>query len=178
MSASNSDCAATALSPWEAAMIELFVRAAALIGLPRSIGELYGLLYCAPQPLSFDELMARLQLSKGSVSQGLKLLRQFGAVHVHYVSGSRKDHFFPELSIKRLIRGFFRDQFNPHLESGHQRLASLEEAVANESDPVLRAHAQQRLNTLRTWHARCQQLLPLLITVFGPAEDPGPRIVI
>ena len=52
-------------------MIDVFVRAASLIGLPRSIGEIYGLLFCTPQALSFDELVERLQISKGSVSQGL-----------------------------------------------------------------------------------------------------------
>ena len=47
-------------------MIDVFVRAASLIGLPRSIGEIYGLLFYA-QALSFDELVERLQISKGSV---------------------------------------------------------------------------------------------------------------
>jgi len=52
--------ASPTLAPWEVAMIDSFVRAAALIGLPRSIGEIYGLLYCSPGPLTFDEIEARL----------------------------------------------------------------------------------------------------------------------
>jgi DNA-binding transcriptional regulator GbsR (MarR family) len=51
-----------------------------------------------PRALSFDELGERLQISKGSVSQGLKVLRQLGAVKLHYVPGSRRDHYQPELS--------------------------------------------------------------------------------
>ena len=46
------------LSAWETSMIDVFVRAAGLIGLPRSIGEIYGLLFCSPKALSFDELVA------------------------------------------------------------------------------------------------------------------------
>ena len=68
-------------------MIDVFVRAAGLIGLPRSIGEIYGLLFCSPKALSFDELVERLQISKGSVSQGLKVLRQLGAVKLHWGRG-------------------------------------------------------------------------------------------
>ena len=49
-----------ALFPWEVAMIEMFVRAANLIGLPRSVGEIYGVLYCADRPLSFDDQVERL----------------------------------------------------------------------------------------------------------------------
>jgi DNA-binding transcriptional regulator GbsR (MarR family) len=39
-----------ALSPWETSTIEVFIRAASLIGLPRSVGEIYGLLFCAHKP--------------------------------------------------------------------------------------------------------------------------------
>ena len=51
------------LSAWETSMIDVFVRAAGLIGLPRSIGEIYGLLFCTPKALSFDELVERFELS-------------------------------------------------------------------------------------------------------------------
>ena len=39
--------APTGLSPWESSTIEVFIRAASLIGLPRSVGEIYGCLFCA-----------------------------------------------------------------------------------------------------------------------------------
>ena len=77
------------LTAWEIATIDSFVRAAALIGLPRSIGEIYGLLYCSPDPLTFDDVEIRLGISRGSVSGGLKTLRQLGAITLHYVPGSR-----------------------------------------------------------------------------------------
>ena len=158
------------LLSWEVAMIELFVRAANLIGLPRSVGEIYGVLYCAERPLTFDDQVERLGISKGSVSQGLKLLRQFGAVKVQYVAGSRKDHYEPELSIKRLMRGFIQDQFDPHLQSGASRIQGIHEMVNAEPDRALRKHAQQRLNTLITWQLRMVKLLPVITAVLGGAE--------
>ena len=151
-------------------MIEMFVRAANLIGLPRSVGEIYGVLYCAEKPLAFDDQVERLGISKGSVSQGLKLLRQFGAVKVQYIAGSRKDHYVPELSIKRLVRGFIQDQFNPHLESGSGRIEGIRELVEAESDPLLRKHAEQRLSTLMNWQSRMVKLIPLVTAVLGGAE--------
>ena len=90
------------LSAWETSTIDVFVRAASLIGLPRSIGEIYGLLFCTPKALSFDELVERLQISKGSVSQALKVLRQLGAVKLYYVPGSRRDHYQPAVSYTHL----------------------------------------------------------------------------
>jgi len=155
------------ISSWESALIESFVRAAGLIGLPRSIGEIYGLLYCAREPLSFDEIEERLSISRGSVSQGLKTLRQIGAVKVAYRPGSRKDHFAPELSVERLVRGFVKEQVSPHLTSAEERFDHAEQLIADEADAELRAHAAQRLSTLRTWQRRAQKLIPLALAVLN-----------
>ena len=151
-------------------MIDVFVRAAGLIGLPRSIGEIYGLLFCAKDPLTFDELVERLQISKGSVSQGLKVLRQLGAVKLHYVPGSRRDHYEPELSMKRLVRGFIKDQFEPHLSSGSQRLDAIDALIDSEADEAVQRHAMNRLNTLRTWQQRTRKLVPIAMAVLGGAK--------
>lgn len=172
MDASPTDLTAppAALSPWETSTIEVFIRAASLIGLPRSVGEIYGFLFCAQSPQTFDNLAERLGISRGSVSQGLKFLRQLGAVRVHYIAGSRKDHYQPELSMKRLVHGFIRDQFSPHLESGGGRLDEITALIESEPDPALRTHAAQRINTLRTWQGRMQKLMPIIMAALGGAN--------
>lgn len=154
-------------SGWEAGVIELFVRGANLVGLPRSVGEIYGSLFCAEEPLAFDALVSRLQISRGSVSQGLKVLRQLGAVKVHYIAGSRKDHYVAELSMLQLVQGFVRDQLGPHLESGSARLKEVESLIEDEKDIAKRKHAEQRFQTLLSWQRRGQKLLPLVMTVLG-----------
>lgn len=151
-------------------MIEIFVRAASLIGLPKSIGEIYGLLFCSDRPLTFDDLGSRLGISRGSVSQGLKLLRQLGAVKLQYVAGNRKDHYVPELSMKRLAKGFVRDQFSPHLESGQSRIDAVKSMIGEEPDEALREHALQRLNTLSSWQKRVQRLLPIAMAAMSGAQ--------
>ena len=103
----------TSLEPWEISIIDSFVRAASLIGLPRSIGEIYGVVYCSAEPINFEQIVERLGISRGSVSQGLKTLRQIGAVRTHYLPGVRIDHYIAELSMERLVRGFLKDQFTP-----------------------------------------------------------------
>ncbi|MFP4261580.1 MAG: GbsR/MarR family transcriptional regulator [Opitutales bacterium] len=174
----------SSLAPWEVAMIDSFVRAAGLIGLPRSIGEIYGCLYCSTEPLSFDEIAGRLDISRGSVSGGLKTLRQLGAIKLHYVVGSRRDHFEPELSMERLVRGFIKDQFTPHLESSAERLDAVEDQLAEEPDPARRAHGLQRLNTLRSWRRRAERLLPLALAVLAGGrallsrEEPNPASIV
>ena len=81
------------LDKWEEAVIDLFLNAANSFGLPKSYGQIYGLLFCRDLSLSMDEIMELLQISKGSASQGLRALRQLGAITTVFASGDRKGAF-------------------------------------------------------------------------------------
>lgn len=65
---------------FENRMVGFFVDAAELLGVPKSVAAIYGLIFATPEPLSFSEIAARLDFSNGSVSQGLKILREMGAI--------------------------------------------------------------------------------------------------
>ena len=83
---------AARLGPLETEIIDFFVQLSRLLGQPRSLAEIYGLLFISGRPLAMDDLIERLQISKGSASQGLKFLRNIGAVRMVYVAGERRVH--------------------------------------------------------------------------------------
>jgi len=72
--------------------------------------------------------------------------------------------------MERLVRGFLKDQFTPHLESSQQRLAAIGDQVAAIADPATRDHAATRLNTLNTWQTRVRKLLPVMLTVLSGVQ--------
>lgn len=148
------------LSALEVEAIDLFVAATRLLGVPRSIGEIYGLLFMAAEPMTFDQLVSRLRISKGSVSQGLKALRAFGAVRVSYVPGDRRDHYRAETDLKSLVSGFINGQVVPHLENGQGRLGRLR-VLAEELGEGLAPEQRGRLEKLEYWHHRARTLAPL-----------------
>ena len=113
-----------------------------------------------------DDFVDRLGLSKGSVSQGLSLLRQLGAVRLQFVVGDRRDHYVPEVGLRRLLGGFLREKVEPHLESGQARLANLK-TLLETVDPAQRAHAEERITMLTAWHKQTRSLLPLVKAVVG-----------
>ena len=45
------------LDEWEDAVIDLFLNASNSFGLPKSYGQIYGLLFCRDQPLAMDDVM-------------------------------------------------------------------------------------------------------------------------
>src|SRR2546425_4179831 len=81
------------LSALETEIIDLFVQVSRMLGQPRSLAEIYGLLFISARPLAMDDLIERLRMSKGSASQGLKFLRNVGAVKMVYVPGDRRVHY-------------------------------------------------------------------------------------
>ena len=56
---------------FEAATVDFFVDAADLLGVPKSVAAIYGVVFASPVPLSFADIESHLGISKGSVSQGL-----------------------------------------------------------------------------------------------------------
>jgi DNA-binding transcriptional regulator GbsR (MarR family) len=126
------------------------------------VGEIYGLLFAAVRPLPMDELMQRLRISKGSASQGLKLLRSFGAVRMEYVPGDRRDHYVAELELRHLLGGFLREKLQPHLVWGAGRLNEIDQlvtALPGDDHEILR----ERLARLKRWRVRGQKMLPMVL---------------
>ncbi|MCW1885199.1 hypothetical protein OKA04_10710 [Luteolibacter flavescens] len=155
------------LGPLEAQVIQVFVDGGKVLGLPRSIGEIYGLLFISPEPLSLDDLVERLGISKGSASQGLRALKTLGAVREIQLEGSRRCHYQADTELKRLVGGFIREQVSPHLESGQTKVARLNEIAGNETDPEMRVFFQSRVQQLEYWVGRARIVLPLLQKVLG-----------
>lgn len=159
------------LTEFEQGGIDIFVRLADMLGLPKSVGEIYGLLFVSARPLAFQDIVERLNMSKGSASQGLRFLRTTGAIKLTYLAGNRRDHFVPETELRALISGFLREKIQPHLESGLLRIEALSAmgrspafAEGNAEDArVLR----KRMEKLRAWHKRGGSLVPIVTKLFG-----------
>jgi DNA-binding transcriptional regulator GbsR (MarR family) len=153
---------APALTPLEIEVIDLFISLVKMLGMPKSVGELYGLLFVSPEALPMDTLMERLNMSKGAASQGLKLLRSFGAVKTAYVAGDRRDHYLAEFDLSRFATGFIKGELQPHLDSGLFRLQRVEHLIA-QSPEQGREVAENRLARLRHWHEKGQAMLPWIL---------------
>lgn len=73
------------------------------LGLNRSVGQIYGILYMSDKPLSLDAIVEKLKMSKGSVSINIRELERWGAVKKIWVSGSRKDFYEADSDFTNII---------------------------------------------------------------------------
>ena len=156
----------TRLSPLETEIIDFFVQLSRLLGQPRSLGEIYGLLFISARPLAMDDLIERLQLSKGSASQGLKFLRNMGAVRMVYVAGERRVHYEAVAELRILAIRFLRDQIVPHFDNGQARLERIAEMV-RQLPPGQRALINGRVKMLQSWGRNGKRFLPLVMRILG-----------
>ena len=158
------------LGEWEEAVIDLFLNAANSFGLPKSYGQIYGLLFCRDQALALDDVMELLKISKGSASQGLRALRQLGAVSSVFEPGDRKERFVAEIRLRKLVGGFLREQADPHLDKGVSRLKQIETLLGNLDDSDSLQRGVRRHEILLGWHRQMSRLLPWVKMVVGKSD--------
>ena len=158
------------LVEWESAVIDLFLNAAQSVGLPKSLGQIYGLLFCRDESLSMADIMELLQISKGSASQGLRALKQLGAVNSVFAREDRKERYFAEIRLRKLVSGFIREQGEPHLDKGLARLMNLGNLLSSEKDLDSAHRGKHREKILVGWHRQMSRLLPLVKMIVGKSD--------
>ena len=141
---------------------EFFADAVKVLGLPKSVGEIYGSLFISREPLTLDDLVDQLRMSKGSASQGLKMLRTLGAVSEVEGMEGRKVFYGADMELKSLVGGFIREEVRPHLSSAKIKIRLMDECNVSED-----AHYDERINKLNSWRKRAGVLLPVLQKILG-----------
>lgn len=85
------------------------------IGLSKVACQLYALLFIKGKPLSLDEMMDYLKMSKGNISINIRALESWGAVKKIWRKGSRKDFYQCEEDIPRIVVTRLREGSNKRL---------------------------------------------------------------
>lgn len=132
-----------------------------VLGMPKSVGAIYGLLFASPEPLCFTQITERLGASKGSVSQGLTFLRHGGAVKVVEIADDRREFFEPELALRQLAGGFLQGRVKPLATETRAALGRLRQQAAA-SDKVHAKFRSGRIKQLETWNRQLARVLPLV----------------
>jgi DNA-binding transcriptional regulator GbsR (MarR family) len=160
---------ATGLDPVESEFVRFFVQMATSLNLPRSIGEIFGFLFAADEPRPFDEVVARLGISKGSASHGLKFLVKIGAISQVYVPRDRRTFYEAETKMRTLFSSALNETVRPHLEGNARLIEGIETRIGEETGALgsKTEHYRNRAASLKGWTDKSLQLLPLLDKLFS-----------
>ena len=102
-------------------------------GFSKVMGQLYGSLLLSAEPLSLDDMMARLGISKASVSTNIRSLEHMGMVRQVWVRGGsgRRKYYQAETDFWQIFSNFLSGRELRDLEhalsvmeQNHQRISS------------------------------------------------------
>lgn len=141
-------------------------------GLNNIMAQLYAVLYLSAQPLSLDDMVTRLKISKGSASTNIRALERYGAVRRVWVKGSRKDYYEAELDITKIILDRIRSMTQNRLSEVNEMIVSsdrvLGSVVAQKKEESKEMEVfKQRLEKLKELHARASTLFQLFNSSVG-----------
>jgi DNA-binding transcriptional regulator GbsR (MarR family) len=75
-----------------------------LWGINKAMAQIQALLFISTKPLSTEEIMEELQISRGNTSMNVRQLIDWGIVTKELVPGQRKEYFSTEKDVQELAR--------------------------------------------------------------------------
>jgi DNA-binding transcriptional regulator GbsR (MarR family) len=129
---------------------------ASYFGFNKVMGQLFGALLLSPTPLSLDDLMAQLGISKASVSMNMRSLEQLGIVREAWVKDDRRKYYRAEHDFWRIVTNV---------------LSSRELRDVNQALRVLEEHVEQLQATLPAMNEDDQKLADFYITRIDQLQD-------
>ncbi|HMO04533.1 MAG TPA: MarR family transcriptional regulator [Kiritimatiellia bacterium] len=146
---------------WE--MVEAGGRTAQTFGVSRLLGQIYTLLYLKNEPLSLDQLVEELQVSKASVSIACRQLHAFGIIRRVGVRGDRRDFYEAVQDFRGLLQNGLLPALEKKLNSARVQIDKCRALLAESEGPESQ-HLLQRLDEAEERRSKVEELIknPLL----------------
>ena len=85
-------------------------------GINRTMAQVHALLMISPDPLTQDDVMAQLNISRGNVNMNIRDLIDWGLVDRVLIQGERKEYFTAEKDIWKVARQIIKERKKRELD--------------------------------------------------------------
>ncbi len=107
-------------------------------GINRSMAQIHALLLISPDPMTQDDIMAALDISRGNTNMNIRELINWGLVERILLSGERKEYFSAEKDIWKVMRQIVKERKKRELEPMLLLLDRLERVEGDKRDKHVR----------------------------------------
>jgi len=107
-------------------------------GINRTMAQIHALLLLEPEPLSAEQVMERLNISRGNVNMNLRALMDWGLVVRQLRLGERREYFVADKDIWQVTRKVTRERKKRELAPLIELLQELGEVGAGSTEPRAR----------------------------------------
>src|SRR6218665_2017786 len=113
-------------------------------GINRTMAQIHALLLVSPAPITQDDIMEQLTISRGNVNMNIRDLIGWGLVERVIITGERKEYFTAEKDIWKVATKIIRERKKRELDPMIKLLTQLEAVEAGKNDK----EAQQFVQTI------------------------------
>jgi|SRR5690606_27243826 len=103
-------------------------------GINKTMAQIHALLMVSPKPLSTEDVMTELSISRGNANMNLRALLDWGIVIRVSVAGERKEYFKAEKDVWVLARQVARERRKRELEPILKVLREVNEVQSDGSE--------------------------------------------
>ncbi|WP_343668495.1 MarR family transcriptional regulator [Chitinophaga sp.] len=103
-------------------------------GINRTMAQIHALLMIMPDPLSADEIMTELNISRGNTNMNVRELINWGLVDRVLVPGERKEYFTAEKDVYKVAKEIARERKRRELDPVLKTLEQLQEVEGDPKD--------------------------------------------
>ena len=108
-------------------------------GINRTMAQIHALLLISPDPLTQDDMMEELNISRGNVNMNIRELISWGLVERVILPGERKEYFSAEKDIWKVVKMIVKERKKRELEPMLKLLDQLEEVEGDKKDKHVKA---------------------------------------
>ncbi|MGE8556587.1 MAG: GbsR/MarR family transcriptional regulator [Chryseobacterium jejuense] len=103
-------------------------------GINRTMAQVHALLLASGKPLSTDEVMEQLEISRGNANMNLRALIDWGIVRKEFIKGDRKEYFVAEKDVWYLFKQITKERRKREIEPVISFLEELRHIDDNDSE--------------------------------------------
>src|SRR5258708_5328327 len=103
-------------------------------GINRTMAQIHALLLVSPDPLTQDDIMEELNISRGNTNMNIRELINWGLVDRILLTGERKEYFSAEKDIWKVVKQIVKERKKRELEPMLQLLDRLENVDGDKRD--------------------------------------------
>jgi DNA-binding transcriptional regulator GbsR (MarR family) len=131
---------------------------AAGLGLSRSVGQIYALLYMSPDPVSLTGIAEACRMSKGNASTYVRELERWDAARRVCVPGERQDFYEANRDVTGIVSARLRQGMGRRLDALDRMVQEANERVGTE-EPENEDFYRQRLEDIETLSASLRKVV-------------------
>ncbi len=111
-------------------------------GINRTMAQIHALLLISPDPITQDDMMDQLNISRGNTNMNIRELINWGLVERILVSGERKEYFIAEKDIWKVVKLIVKERKKRELEPMLLLLDKLEAVEGDKRDKEIKSFVE------------------------------------